>query len=108
MDRSSDGRLMMPLRRPLLSLNGNGRKNPHIKPRVVNGKVPGRIRKAVADAAARQAKGVNASLVTVKVGDDWDGAGHRATLTLPDEFLDQLPSGDSSDEVIRPLPRRKQ
>ena len=43
-----------------IALNGNDAKRPRIKPRIMNGKVPSRTRKAVADAAARQAKGVAA------------------------------------------------
>ena len=103
MDGSSNGRYSLTARRPTFSLNGAA--HPRVKPRVVNGKVSSRVRKAVADAQARQAKGEAANLVTVKVGDDWDGAGHRATLNLPHEFLDQLPT---TDTVIRPLPRRAQ
>jgi ubiquinone biosynthesis protein len=105
---SSNGRRTTPVQRPFLSLNGHESSHPRIKPRVVNSKVPDRVRKAVADAAARQATGVAPRHVTVKVGDDWAGAGHRATLNLPDEFLDDPSINEATDEVIRPLPRRKQ
>src|SRR5215217_4374866 len=101
---SSNGRSMVPVQRPFLSLNGHGTSHTRIKPRVVNSKVPSRIRKAIADAAARQANGVAASQVTVKVGEDWGGMGHRATRNLPDDFLDDLSADESTDEVIRRLP----
>lgn len=90
-------------RPPFLSMNGHLQK-----PIVARGKTPARVRKAVADALARQNQSKSARYVTIKVGDEWGGAGRRATLNLPDDLLEILPDPDAGDSVIRPMPRRQQ
>lgn len=75
---------------------------------MLQGKTPRRVRKAVADAFARRNQSVSARYATIKVGDDWGGAGRRATMQLPDDLLEILPDADSAGPVIRPMPRRQQ
>jgi ubiquinone biosynthesis protein len=74
--------------------------SPRLRPIVVLGSVPRRVRKAVAAALVRQSEAVSAN--TVKVGDD----GRYATLRVPDDLREAPPP--PSDEVIHPMGRRRQ
>ncbi len=94
-------------RNPPLVFSGNGRraKPLTLKPRIIGGKTPRRVRQSVADGWARSNQPPRADLITIHVGDDWGGSGHRALMRLPDELLPPLP--DEHLPVVRPLPRRK-
>lgn len=104
------------LRRPQpLSLNGHSQdksleRKRLPKPIIVQGKTPRRIRNAVADALARQGRGKPANDVLIKVGNDWEGMGRRASLNVPDDLLNDLAPEENelTDGVVRPMPRRRQ
>jgi ubiquinone biosynthesis protein len=78
------------------------------KPVVVNVKTPSRVRKAVADAIARQNRAALADDPIIKVGDDWDGMGHRALVQIPDDLRGSVPEPGTRQEVVHPMGRRKQ
>jgi ubiquinone biosynthesis protein len=72
-----------------------------IKPRIIAGKTPRRVRKSVAEGWARQRLAKRPDRVAIQVGD-----GRSAMLRLPDELL--LPVADDHLPVVRSLGRRKQ
>src|SRR5690349_6947354 len=84
----------------------NGRVPVKIKPAFVKTKSAKRVRKAI---AARLAKAAPpASEKRIRVGDDWDGMGHPATMHIPEELLPHAPSADEGLPVLRSLSRRRQ
>jgi ubiquinone biosynthesis protein len=76
------------------------------KPRVLQGKVARRVRKAMASSFARPSPAAN--IVRIKVGDDWGGVGHSATLRMPDELLPERDDPEAHLPVVRTMPRRRQ
>jgi predicted unusual protein kinase regulating ubiquinone biosynthesis (AarF/ABC1/UbiB family) len=101
------------VRRPWsVQLNGHKQDDlPEIassRPRlkVVRGDRPRRVREAVAAAFARQSATISRNSTRIKVGDDWDGAGRRTPLYVPDDLLD-TPSSPS-DHVVHSMGRRQQ
>lgn len=100
------------LRPRFISSNGKDKdsayrgRSPAPKPVLVGAKTRRRVRKAVADALARQ--NLSAHSPTVKVGNEWNGAGRRAAVHLPDDLLPPPPDPYPGDGVVRPMPRRQQ
>jgi predicted unusual protein kinase regulating ubiquinone biosynthesis (AarF/ABC1/UbiB family) len=91
-------------RPPVIALNGQKPAEP--EPVVIRGSTPRRVKKAVADAMARQNRRKPDGHTSIRVGDDWDGMGRLATLNVPDDLL---PDDEPDDApVIRPMGRRQQ
>lgn len=86
----------------------NGHKTDILKPRVIKGGTARRVRKAVASSLARQQQPAPVHHIKIKVGDEWNGVGHTASMNLPDELLPDVPDPNFGQPVLRPLPRRKQ
>ncbi len=85
----------------------NGHRPRKMKPRLVQGKTIGRVRKAVADSYARQNRPVNANRIKIRVREDWDDIPHSAVMNVPDELIPHTPY-EPSQSVVRPMPRRSQ
>lgn len=84
----------------------NGSEALDIQPQVVKTKSAKKVRKAI---AARLAKAAPpASEKRIRVGDDWGGLGHSATMHIPEELLPHTPNPDDSLPVLRSLSRRRQ
>lgn len=88
--------------------HANGSQPPLIPaPIVVRATTPGKVRKAVARAIARQSQAAPADPI-IKVGDDWGGMGRRARLNLPDDLRDSAPEPTDRQTVLRAMGRRQQ